>query len=79
MRVGSLCERLREAGYLALPSTLPMADEDGTPLCIEMWTPVWGKPEAGYEWEVTIVDDFLISETGGYGIADATIAATIAS
>lgn len=101
-------ERLRSPGYMALPSTLPMRDEDGTPLCIELATPMWGEGPAGYEWQrtfneallelgwrqaecvpamfsinvdgkdahmLTVVDDFLISESGGHEIADRTIAA----
>ena len=42
-----------------LPSTLPMLDEDGTPLCIELHTPMWGEREAGYEWQCTLTDTIL--------------------
>jgi hypothetical protein len=98
----------RSVRYMDLPSTLPMTSADGTPLCIELHTPIWGEAEAGYEWQVkfastldkigwlrsetvpalytfagaksnatliTIVDDFLISESQGYSIADKTIVA----
>ena len=46
-------ERQGAIGYMALPSTLPMFDEDGTELCIELHTPLWGEECAGYEWECT--------------------------
>ena len=100
--------RTTPLGYMALPSTLPMYDDDGTPMCIELATPLWGERAAGYEWQcafneclekmgwrpaenvpamfiietpagtarmLTVVDDFLITESGGTTIADATIAA----
>ena len=38
---------------MSIPSTLPMTDEDGTQLCIELSTPLWGEESAGYEWECT--------------------------
>ena len=50
---------IRQVGYMHLPSTLPMLDEDGTPLCIELHTPMWGEREAGYEWQCTLTDTIL--------------------
>ena len=49
----ALAGRQRAPTYMALPSTLPMFDEDGTPLCIELHTPMWGEGPAGYEWQCT--------------------------
>ena len=46
----------RDLGYMELPSTLKMVDEDGSPLCIELHTPMWGEREAGYEWQCTFTD-----------------------
>ena len=46
-------KRQGPVGYMSLPSTLPMTDEDGTQLCIELSTPLWGEESAGYEWECT--------------------------
>ena len=43
----------RGVSYMDLPSTLPMVDEDGDRLCIELTSPLWGEAEAGYEWQVT--------------------------
>ena len=102
--------RLREVGYMEMPATIQEYAEDGTKLCIECGTPVWGDAPSGYEWQltfnatlaeigwqqceavpamwviktpegranlVTIVDDFLISETkeSGRSIANRTITA----
>ncbi|EOD17007.1 hypothetical protein EMIHUDRAFT_118788 [Emiliania huxleyi CCMP1516] len=49
-------KRQGPVGYMALPSTLPMTDEDGTELCIELCSPLWGEECAGYEWECTFND-----------------------
>ena len=43
----------RGVSYMSLPSTLPMVDEDGDELCIELTSPMWGESEAGYEWQCT--------------------------
>ena len=49
----------RPVGYMHLPSTLPETDEDGSPLCIELHTPMWGEQEAGYEWQCTLTKVLL--------------------
>ena len=49
----------RRVGYMHLPSTLPLLDEDDTPLCIELHTPMWGEREAGYEWQRTLTETIL--------------------
>ncbi|EOD19264.1 hypothetical protein EMIHUDRAFT_243041 [Emiliania huxleyi CCMP1516] len=43
-------KRQGPVGYMSLPSTLPMTDEDGTQLCIELSTPLWGADQAMGVW-----------------------------
>ena len=38
---------------MALPSSLAhMRAEDGSELCVELATPLWGERQAGFEWQV---------------------------
>ena len=39
-----------------LPETYrkEMRADDGSPLCIELVTPMWGEREAGFEWQVQL-------------------------
>jgi hypothetical protein len=52
--------RKRAPTYMALPDTIPMYDEDGTLLCVELGgTPLWGESPAGREWQDTFTADLL--------------------
>ena len=52
-------QSIRQVGYMHMPSTLQLEDEDGTRLCIELHTPMWGEKEAGYEWQCTFTNTIL--------------------
>eukprot|EP00900_Chrysochromulina_parva_P012551 jgi/Chrpa1/21297/Chrysochromulina_OHIO_Genome00025762-RA len=43
--------------FLRCPATCQQFDEDGTPLVLELGPPLFGEPEAGYEWQVTLEAD----------------------
>ena len=48
--------RMRPVGYMRLPSTLRNLPEyrapDGSEMVIALYSPMWGEPSAGYEWEI---------------------------
>ena len=45
----------RPVTYMALPTAVgDMRADDGSELCIEISTPMWGETEAGFEWEVAL-------------------------
>ena len=39
-----------DPGYMELPATLPMVDEEGHDLVIELGSPMWGESGAGRDW-----------------------------
>ncbi|KOO30922.1 hypothetical protein Ctob_016205 [Chrysochromulina tobinii] len=43
--------------FLRCPDTAPEFDEDGTELVLELGPPLFGEPEAGYEWQMTLEKD----------------------
>jgi hypothetical protein len=43
--------------FLRCPATCQQFDEDGTPLVLELGPPLFGEPEAGYEWQCTLEAD----------------------
>jgi hypothetical protein len=43
--------------FLRCPATCQQFDEDGTPLVLELGPPLFGEPEAGYEWQATLEAD----------------------
>ena len=43
--------------FLRCPATCQQFDEDGTPLVLELGPPLFGEPEAGYEWQMTLEAD----------------------
>ena len=50
----------RPKTYMALPtSSAHLRDDDGSPLCLELTTPMWGEQEAGHEWQVELERQLL--------------------
>jgi hypothetical protein len=43
--------------FLRCPDTAPEFDEDGTEMVLELGPPLFGEPEAGYEWQMTLEKD----------------------
>ena len=43
--------------FLRCPATCQEYDEDGTELVLELGPPLFGEPEAGYEWQMTLDKD----------------------
>ena len=43
--------------FLRCPDTAQEFDEDGTPMVLELGPPLFGEPQAGYEWQMTLEAD----------------------
>ncbi len=43
--------------FLKCPDTAQEFDEDGTPMVLELGPPLFGEPEAGREWQMTLEAD----------------------
>ena len=50
----------RPLTYMQLPETFKhLKDDDGSPLCIELVTPMWGEAQAGFEWQIELESSLL--------------------
>jgi hypothetical protein len=43
--------------FLRCPDTAPEFDEDGTEMVLKLGPPLFGEPEVGYEWQMTLEKD----------------------